>query len=76
MSLDSIRKITLEDMKEYIEKNGKTPTAKADFKAAAMVGGRYNHLKATKYFCETYMPQLLIKAKPKEPNKSDFLKDW
>ena len=74
MSFQSIKTITLEDMKDYIEKEDKN--GKAEFKANAIVNGKYNHLKATRYFCKKYFPNLIPTKKEELPNKSDFLKDW
>ena len=79
MAINNYKKITFEDMVEYIEKNA--PKDKAWFKETAMVvdkkgNYRYNHLKAKKAFCERYMPEIIPQKKEAKPNKSDILKDW
>ena len=67
--------ITLADMKSYIEENA--PQDKAWFKSVAFnAKGKYQHLSAVSEFCKRYMPEIIPKAKPKEPNKSKFLEDW
>lgn len=80
--------LTVEQMKEYIEKNA--PDDKAWFKKVA-IGKReikdsegnvkktikaYNHLKAKRAFCERYMPEIIPVAKPKKENKTKFLENW
>ena len=68
------KKITLEDMMAYIEKNAKND--KAWFKSVAMdEDGKYNHLKAKREFCERYMPEIIPVAKTSK-KKSDLLKNW
>ena len=76
------KKITLDDMIEYIETN--SPQDKAWFKNMALnldgkgtgVVGRYNHLRAVRGFCKEYMPDILPQKKPKKPNKSEMLLNW
>lgn len=66
--------MTLEYMKEYIEKNA--PNDKDWFKSIAIDSkGKYQHLVAKREFCKKYMPDKLPKRQTK-PNKSDMLKDW
>lgn len=71
-------KITLDDMMEYIET--KAPKDKDWFKEIAFVERNnkkvYNHMKAVRAFANKYMPEIIPVKKPKEPNKSDKLKDW
>ena len=74
MSFDNFRKITLDDMVQYIEQNA--PKDKAWFKTVAFVNGKYNHLRAKKEFCTKYMPEIIPVRKEKAPNKSDVLKEW
>ncbi len=72
--------ITLEEMVAYIEENA--PEDKAWFKKIAYENKtgetqeKYNHLNAKRKFCEKYAPEIIPVAKPKEPPKSDLLKDW
>lgn len=80
MALNNYKKITFEDMVEYIEdKGGKED--KAWFKSVAIIKDkngtmRYNHLVAKKAFCEKYMPELLPVKADKKPNKTDILNKW
>lgn len=68
------KKITLDDMKNYIEKHA--PKDKAWFKSIALnEEGKYQHLKAKRAFAEKYMPEIIPVAKTKKP-AADFLKDW
>lgn len=68
------KKITFEDMKEYIEKNAASD--KEWFKSVAIKGGKYQHLAAKKAFCEKYMPEIIpVKKAPKE-TKADILANW
>lgn len=69
------KKITLQDMKEYIEENA--PQDKAWFKKEAFDDkGKYQHLVAVRAFCDRYMPDIIPVAKPKAPKVSEILKDW
>ena len=73
--------ITLEQMQDFIEKY--YPEDKEDFKKHAIEFVKvkdssylqpvYRHMKARKYFCEKYMPELLPKKKAK---KSESLLNW
>lgn len=79
MALNNYKKITFEDMVDYIET--KAPKDKAWFKENAFAldkfgNYKYNHLKAKKAFCERYMPEIIPPKKEKAPNKTDILKDW
>lgn len=74
-AIKDFKHITLDQMKDYIEENGSAKDKK-DFKKAAIVNGKYNHLVAVRWFCARFMPDLIPVGKGKEPNKSDFLKDW
>lgn len=66
--------MTLDFMKEYIEKNA--PADKEWFKSVAIDSkGKYQHLVAKRAFCEKYMPDKLPKRQAKA-NKSDSLKNW
>lgn len=86
------KKITLEDMKNYIEQNA--PQDKEWFKSVAIRPKKvkaknkktkeviekevitYDHFKAREEFCKRYMPEIIPVAKKKEPNKSDILANW
>jgi hypothetical protein len=69
------KKITFEDMKEYIEQN--EPQDKEWFKSIAIdEKGRYQHLIAKKEFCKKYMPEIIPQAKPKKETKADILANW
>lgn len=76
MSFDSIRKIKLEEMMEYIDKN--EPSWRGEFVKFAYQNKdgetveKYNHLNATRQFCKHFMPHLLGKSK----SKVDTLKEW
>ena len=53
------------------------PEDKAWFKSVAYnAKGKYQHLTAVRKFAERYMEDIIPKAKPKVPKKSDVLKDW
>lgn len=68
------KKITFDDMKEYIEKNAASD--KEWFKNVAIKDGKYQHLVAKKAFCEKYMPEIIpVKKAPKE-TKADILANW
>lgn len=74
MSFESYRKISFEDMVEYIETNA--PKDKKWFKSVAIDSkGKYQHLVAVRAFCERYMPEI-IPVKTSKTNKSDILKNW
>lgn len=69
---ENFKKITLDEMCDFIEKN--YPDDKAWFKKVAYEDKegkpveKYNHLNAVRQFCEKYAPELLPKKKePKEP---------
>ena len=75
--------ITLAEMQDFIEKNH--PEDKEEFKKHAIefvkikntdgVKPVYRHMKARKYFCEKYMPELLPKKKDKV-KKSESILNW
>lgn len=69
------KKITLDDMMDYITTNA--PKDKAWFKSVAIdASGKYQHLIAVRAFCAKYMPEIIPVAKEKVPNKSDKLANW
>lgn len=69
------KKITAEDMKEYIDKNA--PADKAWFKSVAFdENGKYQHLIAVRAFCDRYMPDIVPKAKEKKAPASDIFANW
>ena len=69
------KKITLEDMMDYITTNATKD--KAWFKSVAIdANGKYQHLIAVRAFCAKYMPEIIPVAKAKEPNKSEKLANW
>lgn len=72
------KKITMEDMKAYIEENA--PQDKEWFKGVAieMINNKpvYNHFKARLEFCERYMPEIIPVAKPQKEKKADILANW
>jgi hypothetical protein len=69
------KKITFEDMKEYIEE--KAAKDKEWFKSVAIdENGKYQHLIAKKAFCERYMPDIIPVKKPKKETKADILANW
>lgn len=72
MTNDEIKKLSLEDMKKYIEKNA--PKDKEWFKSIALdEKGNYHHFKAKSAFKNKYFPEL--KAEPKT-KVGDKLKNW
>ena len=68
------KRITCDMMMNYIVENA--PQDKAWFKSVAITNGQYDHLNARKQFCLRYMPDLIPKAKAKEPKKIDLLSNW
>ena len=69
------KKITLDDMKAYIDKNA--PKDKEWFKSIAIDDdGKYNHLETVRAFCNKYMPEIIPVAKPKAKSAIDKLKEW
>lgn len=68
------KKITFDDMKEYIEKNAASD--KEWFKSVAIKEGKYQHLAAKKAFCEKYMPEIIPTKKPDKETKADILANW
>lgn len=69
------KKLTFEEMKEYIETNAAAD--KEWFKSVAIdEKGVYQHLKAKKAFAEKYMPEIIPVAKPKKQTKADILANW
>ena len=81
MAFDNYKKITFDDMFNYIEENG-TKEDKKEFKKKAFSDKndkplkKYNHLNAVRWFCEKYMPDLLPVKKEAEPKITDKLKNW
>lgn len=81
---EGFKKITLEEMKAFIEEH--YPQDKAWFKEMAFdtitkedgtKEKKYNHLKAKKAFCEKYNPDLIpVAAAPKKPTAKELLEDW
>lgn len=73
------KKITLEEMMDFIEEN--YPEDKAWFKKVAFQNKngekteKYNHLNAVREFCKKYAPDLIPKAKEKV-TVSDKLREW
>lgn len=65
--------ITLDDMVKYL--NEKTKDERHAFKEEAMPNGKYNHLKARKYFYEKYFPEYIPKAEP-ITLKSKAIANW
>lgn len=65
------KKITLTDMMDYIEENA--PKDKSAFKENAFVDGKYQHLKAVRWFCSRYMPELIPTKKAKAVKR---LENW
>jgi hypothetical protein len=71
---ENYKKITLDDMIEYIETTA--PQDKDWFKSVALVNNKYSHLKAVKEFAKKYFPSIVPVASVKKPNKSEKLKNW
>ena len=81
---EGFKKITLEEMKDFISAN--YPNDKAWFKSIAFdtitkedgtEEKKYNHLKAKKAFCKKYNPDLIpVAAAPKKPTAKELLEDW
>ena len=69
--VESYKKITLDAMCDYIEKN--YPSDKKWFKSVAYADKdgnkvkKYNHLNAVRKFCEKYAPELIPEKKVKAP---------
>ena len=55
--------------------NEKTKDERHAFKEEAMPNGKYNHLKARKYFYEKYFPEYIPKAEP-ITLKSKAIANW
>ena len=74
------KKITLDEMLDFIEAN--YPNDTAWFKAVAFQDKdgnaveKYNHLNAVRKFCEKYAPELLPVAKEKKVAPTERLKNW
>ena len=68
------KQIKLDDMIEYLET--KSAEEKRAFKNKAFESGKYNHLKAVRYFCAEYFPDKLPVAKPKAAPVSDKIANW
>ena len=66
------KKITLDEMMDFIEKN--YPNDKARFNEVAFQDkdgnkvDKYNHLNAVRQFCKKYAPELLYISLPKWQN--------
>lgn len=77
---DSFKKITLDEMCDFIEKN--FPEDKPWFKQVAYEDkegkptAKYNHLNAVRKFCEKYAPDLLPVAKEKKVPATKRLENW
>lgn len=71
----NFKKITAEDMKQYIEKNH--PEDKKWFVSVAFDSkGKYQHLIAVRAFCARYMPEIIPVAKEKKAPVSDMFAGW
>lgn len=74
---ESFKKIKLEEMIEFIDKN--YPEDKEWFKTIAYQDKKgnkidnYNHLNAVRQFCIKYAPELI---KSKKSSASDLFKNW
>lgn len=74
------KKITLDEMMEFIEEN--YPKDKGWFKKVAFqdkdgnTTEKYNHLNAVRKFCEKYAPNLIPKAKAKKPSAIEKFEKW
>lgn len=77
---DSFKKITFEEMADFIEKNH--PEDKEWFKKVAFQNkngeavSKYNHLNAKLRFCEKYAPSLIPVAKEKKEPITKRLENW
>ena len=77
---ESFKKITFEEMADFIEENH--PNDKAWFKKVAYQDkdgktlDKYNHLNAKLQFCKKYAPELIPEAKAKQKPVTDRLADW
>lgn len=77
---DSFKKITFEEMADFIEKNH--PEDKEWFKKVAFQNkngeelNKYNHLNAKLRFCERYAPNLIPVAKEKKEPITRRLENW
>ena len=77
---ESFKKITFEEMAEFIENNH--PEDKAWFKKVAFQNKdgeevtKYNHLNAKLRFCEKYAPSLIPVAKEKKEPITKRLENW
>ena len=75
MAIESFNKIKVADIHEYMK--DKSAEEKKAFKEVAFdENGKYQHIKAKRYFCEKYFPKLVPVKKDKAPNKADIFKDW
>ena len=78
--VESYKKITLDNMCDYIEKN--YPNDKKWFKKIAFqdkkgnTTTKYNHLNAVRQFCEKYAPELIPEAKEKKEPATKRLENW
>ena len=77
---EEYKKITLDEMMDYIEAN--YPEDKAWFKKVAFQDKdgnaikKYNHLVAVREFCTKYAPELLPVAKEKKPSPTKRFENW
>lgn len=77
---ESFKKITLDEMCDFIEKN--YPDKKAWFKTVAFTDkdgnpvAKYNHLNAVREFCKEFAPELLPVAKEKKAPATKRLENW
>lgn len=77
---NSFKKITFDEMADYIEANH--PEDKAWFKEIAFQDkngnsvNKYNHLNAKLRFCEKYAPALIPVAKEKKEPVTKRLENW
>ena len=77
---ESYKKITLEMMMDYIEKN--YPEDKKWFKKVAFqnkngeVVNKYNHLNCVREFCGRYAPELIPVGQPKKVPPTTRLNEW
>lgn len=77
---ESFKKISLDEMCDFIEKN--YPEDKAWFKKVAYEDKdgnavkKYNHLNAVRKFCEKYAPELIPVAKEKKIPATKRLENW
>lgn len=77
---ESFKKITLEEMADFIEKN--YPDDKKWFLGVAYSDkngnktAKYNHLNAVREFCKRYAPALLPEKKEPQEPKTNRILNW